>query len=944
MSQFSPGSLVHARGREWVVQPESASDLLVVRPLGGVDAETTGIWLPLEPVRPAKFSLPSPDQIGDHNSCRLLRDAVRLASRSSAGPFRSFGRIAVEPRPYQLVPLMMALRMDPIRLFVADDVGIGKTVEACLIVRELLDRGEITTFTVLAPPHLVTQWQTELATKFHIEAAAVLAGNVARLERECRAGQSLFEAYPFTIVSMDFIKSERRRHEFIQHCPEMVLVDEAHTCAWGGETARSNQQRHALLEDVCRRADRHILLVSATPHSGDEQAFRSLLKLLNPNFAALPSDLSGDANRSHRERLARHFVQRKRADIAAYLGDNTKFPKRNDLLPEPSYKLHADYRKLFDRVWQYTRESISTAGENKGRQRVRWWAALGLLRSLASSPAAAAETLRNRAPGDDLVTDTEADDAGREVVLDVEAATPDQAIDTPAGALLPGDEDEASTNRRKLLDLARLAESLKGNKDHKLIEAVKLLKKLIDDGFRPIVFCRFIPTAEYLAEELRSRLHKSVAVGEVTGKLVPEERQARVAELGKAEKPVLVCTDCLSEGINLQDQFDAVLHYDLAWNPVRHEQREGRVDRFGQRKTEVRVVTYYGIDNGIDGLVLEVLLRRHKAIRSDTGVSVPVPTQTEDMLTAMFNSAMLRGEAGDANQLFLPGFGPDIQKQRKQVDQQWQSAADREKLSRSVFAQRTIDPNDVSRELSAARAAVGAGVDVRRFVEMAVKVHGGMIKGDKILSMDLSHTPRTFREALSFGDELSIRFDFPAEDDELVVGRTHPLVERLAGYLLDTALDPALAGLAKRAGVISTKAVTKRTTVLLLRCRYDLIIGAARGPVRTLIAEDCFPVGFVSAPEQAQWLAESELEPLLAAEPSGNVSPQQARSVFDTIVNGYPALRPKLDEFAKGRAASLLEAHQRVRSAAELRVSTRKVEPHLPADVLGLFVFLPVGS
>ncbi|MFO0787123.1 MAG: DEAD/DEAH box helicase [Phycisphaerales bacterium] len=262
--------------------------------------------------------------------------------------------------------------MDPIRLFVADDVGIGKTVEACLIVRELLDRGEISAFTVLAPPHLVTQWQTELATKFHIDAAAVLAGNVTKLERECRAGQSLFEAYPFTIVSMDFIKSERRRHEFIQHCPEMVVVDEAHTCAWGGEAARSNQQRHALLEDVCRRTDRHVLLVSATPHSGDEQAFRSLLKLLNPNFAALPSDLSGDGNRPHRERLARHFVQRKRADIAAYLGDNTKFPKRNDLLPEPSYKLHADYRKLFDRVWQYTRESISTAGENKGRQRVRW--------------------------------------------------------------------------------------------------------------------------------------------------------------------------------------------------------------------------------------------------------------------------------------------------------------------------------------------------------------------------------------------------------------------------------------------------------------------------------------------------------------------------------------------------------------------------------------------
>src|SRR5262249_19934921 len=147
-----------------------------------------------------------------------------------------------------------------------------------------------------------------------------------------------------------------------------------------------------------------------------------------------------------------------------------------------------------------------------------------------------------------------------------------------------------------------------------------------------------------------------------------------------------------------------------------------------------------------------------------------------------------------------------------------------------------------------------------------------MVTGNGTITLDLSRTPRTFREALSFGDRVRARFDFPPSDDELVLGRTHPLVERLAGYLLDTALDPTLGGVAKRAGVIVTRAVARRTTVLLVRCRYDLIIGAARGPTRTLIAEDCFPVGFESAPDQASWLAESAIEPLLAAEPAGNVS------------------------------------------------------------------------
>src|SRR5688572_26536069 len=140
---YAVGSLVKARGREWVVLPESDEQMLLLRPLGGTEDEVTGIYLPLEPVTPAQFDLPDPARPGDYRSARLLRDALRLGFRSSAGPFRSFGHIAVEPRPYQLVPLLMALRQDPVRLLIADDVGIGKTADAGLIARELLDHGDV---------------------------------------------------------------------------------------------------------------------------------------------------------------------------------------------------------------------------------------------------------------------------------------------------------------------------------------------------------------------------------------------------------------------------------------------------------------------------------------------------------------------------------------------------------------------------------------------------------------------------------------------------------------------------------------------------------------------------------------------------------------------------------------------------------------------------------
>ena len=198
---FATGTLVRARNREWVVLPESSADLIMVRPLGGTDAEVTGILPSLEPVESASFSLPDPNDLGDFHSARLLRDALRLGFRSSAGPFRSIAQIAVAPRPYQLVPLLMALKLDPVRLLIADDVGIGKTVESALIAKELLEQGDARRLCVLCPPHLAEQWQAELAEKFHIDAELVLASTAARLERGLAHGESVFDHHPHTIVS-----------------------------------------------------------------------------------------------------------------------------------------------------------------------------------------------------------------------------------------------------------------------------------------------------------------------------------------------------------------------------------------------------------------------------------------------------------------------------------------------------------------------------------------------------------------------------------------------------------------------------------------------------------------------------------------------------------------------------------------------------------------------
>ena len=900
-SLSKPGALVQARGREWVVLPESTDELLMLRPVGGLDEEVTGLLPAVEPIASATFRLPGREDLGDFASGRRLRDAARLSTRAAAGPFRSFGRIAVEPRPYQLVPLMMALELDPVRLLVADDVGIGKTVEAGLIARELLDRGEIRRIAVLCPPHLAEQWQRELAEKFQLEAELVLSSTIQRLERDLPLGVSVFERHPFTVVSTDFIKAARRAEDFALKCPELVIVDEAHGCTLAGGGApggasRGRQQRHDLLRRLSADPERHLVLVTATPHSGNEEAFRSLLGLLDDDFADLPADLDRAEREGVRRRLARHLVQRRRGDVRRYLETDTAFPERKD--KEATYTFSPAYRTLFDDILAFAREYVSEDGGGRRRQRVRYWSALALLRCVSSSPAAAVATLRSRAAADQAEEWEDVDEVGRRTVLD-------QGDDDDAAPLdfSPSSDTEGGrqATRRKLLELARRAGAIDPAEDHKLQGAVREVKAFLKDGFHPVVFCRFVDTADYVAHYLRGALPDQVRVESVTGRLPSAEREARIESLtADGGRFVLVCTDCLSEGINLQEHFDAVLHYDLAWNPTRHEQREGRVDRFGQEKREVRAITYYGADNPIDGVILDVLIRKHKSIKSDLGVAVAVPGSGEQIAEALFEGALFREQAGAGRHQLALDFIDDLDAETRAIHAGWENARDREKASRSRFAQHALKPEAVAAELEHVRAAIGRSEDVARFfiavlqaanVPVRVRAANGAAgaadaagaidgtgdrarahangvsgktgldartrtsgTGDVAKPVDAAsaagaadpangkpdqgraavhgritvhvspETPRALRQAIGQEEPFTGRFDLPLPEGEIHLGRTSPVVEGLASWTLDQALDPesrdAAGSIASRCGAIVTSAVDARTTLLVARFRY----------------------------------------------------------------------------------------------------------------------------
>jgi superfamily II DNA or RNA helicase len=935
------GSLVRARGREWVVLPETDEDMLMVRPVGGSEDETTGLLLSLEGagVEPATFPLPDPGEVGDFRSSRLLRDALRLGFRASAGPFRSFGRIAVSPRPYQLVPLLMALKLDAVRMLIADDVGIGKTIESLLIARELIDQGDVSRLTVLCSPQLAEQWQREMREKFHLEAELVLPSTVRRLERRLTVGESLFDVYPFTVVSTDYIKSDRRRDDFLRAAPELVIVDEAHTCVEATTQGRGGRhQRYALLKGLASDQARNLLLVTATPHSGNEHAFRSLLGLLDPAFEQLPDDLTGDAHEGMRRQLAQHFVQRRRADIRSYLDEDTTFPARET--SEVTYRLHADYARLFDRCLELARETALDSSGGAHRQRVRWWSALALLRSLASSPAAAAATLRNRAAAADAATVPEADAIGRRTVLDLAEDDAAEAADVPPGSD-PDEPDDDQRFRRRLRALANDADALVGDKDAKLVNVTRMVKELIKDGYDPILFCRFIPTAEYVAEHLRGALGTKVSVASVTGSLPPDEREARVEALGQAEgRKVLVSTDCMSEGINLQQHFDAVIHYDLSWNPTRHEQREGRVDRFNQPSKTVRTVTYYGEDNRIDRIVLDVLLRKHERIRSSLGISVPVPGNSDQVVEAIMEGLITREDHGE--QLVIEEVAKEEQ---RSLFAAWEDAAEREKRSRTMFAQRGIHVDEVARELDAVRRAIGSDERVGEFLTDAARELGATVaERDGAVQLDFAEAPRPVRDLLGpEWQQLTARFDPPPREGEVYLSRTHPVVEQIAQHVLETAVDPHADGIATRCGAMRTSAVDTRTTLLLVRFRFNLT-QVTRDETQPLLAEDARVLAFTGAPHEPTWLDVDQAEALFAARPEANVGQDQAAAFVRRTLDGWEHLEAHLHDVAHGLTEQLLDQHRRVRDAARRKGVRFEAEPHLPPDVLGMYVLLPSGG
>lgn len=949
--EYKPGSLVTLRNRPWVVLPSEDSDLLLIKPLGGSDEEITGIFLPVagrdEKPQTYNFIKPSATDLGDFTSAKLLYNAARLSFRNAAGPFRCLGKLSFRPRSYQMVPLIMALKQATTRLLIADDVGVGKTIEALLIAKELYERKEIKRFAIVCLPHLCDQWQDEMKNKFGIEAVIIRSGTATSLERQIRTHENIFRAFPFQIISIDYIKSGNKRQVFIDHCPELIMVDEAHTCAKPAGANNSQQLRYHLLHDIAKRENQHLVFLTATPHSGKQAEFQSLLGLLKPEFEKIDVVTSSEAERKE---IAKHFIQRRRGDVLKWLDEETKFPERNSI--DRDFEIGKAYAEVFNDILAYAREMVAQNIGDGRKQRYNYWDALALLRGVMSSPAAGISMLTKKAhkkkltdEEDDLDTVCEQEDGVEsQSVMDNDFSTDDSLPLSVLGKAEVIKDSEA----KRLMGYAKRMEALYGiENDHQAKEALIQIKTFLERGYNPIIFCRYIQTANYLGdifkENLKGKNFKNLHIEVVTSELNDELRREKITEMNKSERRLLIATDCLSEGINLQEGFNALLHYDLPWNPNRLEQREGRIDRFGQQSDSVEVALLYGSNNPIDGVVLEVLLRKAREIRRSIGISVPFPENSASVMEAVTNAILLKPTVSvkQLTQQLSMFEAEEIEAEKNRVAKAFDEAEKRETASRSIFAQNAIKANDIEDDLREVDEAIGDLNSVEQFVLDSLRFMGVQVEvkkeGYKIYTTNI---PQRLRDLLSDKTEIQISFKSPTPAGYKYIGRNHPFTEHLSQHIINTALQQA-ANSAARAAVLRSADVNQKTVLFQLRVRNVI---AEQPSNKQIVAEEMWLWGYEGEVNQKHFIKkETAINLLMNVKPTQNMEEgEKAYWLSEEMawVLNEKTFREQTDEVALERANHLVESHTRFKKL----VSGNKykvVEPVLPMDVLGVYILLP---
>ncbi|WP_240202669.1 DISARM system SNF2-like helicase DrmD [Burkholderia sp. LMG 13014] len=669
------GQLVIARKRPFVVTEIAAAAAGFSKGVGrrhhlvklssveddGLGEQLDVIW-ELEPGTAVyeKPSLPSPDAFDHPKHLQAFLDAVRWGAISQAddkalqSPFRS----GIEVDEYQLDPVVRALQMPRVNLLIADDVGLGKTIEAGLVVQEMILRHRVRSVLIVCPSSLQVQWQEEMRDKFGLEFRIIDSGSISQLRRKRGIHVNPWTHFPRLITSVDFLKRERQLRTFRETLPagdqptyprayDLLIVDEAHNVAPSGrgKYATDSLRTHAIRSLAAHFE--HKLFLSATPHNGYRESFAALLELLD-------SQRFARAVTPDRNQLDAVMVRRMKNELKLRWDGSRRFAERVVRHLEVPYS--DEERQTHHDLQAYTElrlKSATTEGERMAAEFV-----LKLLKKrLFSSPAAFGITLEKHIAnvgsrkaailaGRDIedYSDDYADDEEYEAEIGEVVGSASQMLTPLAG--------EEKNLLQRLSQFAAKASQRADRKAQSLIDWLKTNLRPCGqwNDERVIIFTEYRATQKWLYDLLaRDGFAEEGRLEMIYGGMPNDQREIIKAAFqshpGESSVRILLATDAASEGVNLQNHCSRLIHFEIPWNPNRMEQRNGRVDRHGQKADEVSI--YHFVGQGFDtartsGKVgdleadLEFLMRaalKVETIREDLGKVGPIiASQVEEAM------------------------------------------------------------------------------------------------------------------------------------------------------------------------------------------------------------------------------------------------------------------------------------------------------------------------
>ncbi|MFI6626461.1 DEAD/DEAH box helicase [Streptomyces sp. NPDC050528] len=631
-AKFAAGMQVRARDEDWLVveasETEQDGTRLDVRGISPLVRDQRAVFFAHEsldkvtPLHPEDTNL----DVDTSPECRRSRLFIDALIRKTPLPLSeqrlaTVGTHLLDDLAYQREPARAALRGLQPRLLIADAVGLGKTLEIGLLLSELIRRGRGERILVVTPKAILEQFQHELWTRFAIPLVRLDSSGIERIRRNIPAGRNPFSYYKRAIISIDTLRSDRWRSHLTQVFWDAVVIDESH------KLINRGTKNNRLAGLLAPRTDA-LILASATPHNGERESFGELLSLLDPT--AIPDTSDYDETQLDHLYVRRHKMSQ---DVSAEIGHKWATRKKPRAFDCPASDAEQRiFEELYD-VWISPGDGRSAPVTGKGARLFPYT----LLKAFLSSHEALAETVKNRINSID-------EDVKRN----------------------PEKKEQRAAERSALVSLGELAAEATVQEAAKLRRLVAELKDMgVGPGSdeRVVVFSERRATLKMLHENLPGELGFEAsmekmegAVRQLHGGLSDDEQQRTVKDFGLAdtELRILLTGDIASEGVNLHRQCHQMIHYDLPWSLITIEQRNGRIDRYGQeKKPEVRALLLVRQDEdpdvpSADRLVSRRLLEREDEVHRTLGEAASIlGLRDEDAEENAIKTGLADGKAFD---------------------------------------------------------------------------------------------------------------------------------------------------------------------------------------------------------------------------------------------------------------------------------------------------------